>query len=150
MEVPMATTPSQVAFAPAENKRGVFLTVIAVLLAILAVSDFTKTLQHLRDPHLGLVVLGHRFTTVPANVTMGTLFGLMLAVYASGVWRMRRWVLPLSIAYAFYVPVNLVLFWSLHENGHPSVGFILFYLAVSLTGSIGTAIYLSYHRERLS
>jgi hypothetical protein len=52
--------------------------------------------------------------------------------------------------YAFYVPTNLVLFWSLHQLAPPKVGFIVMYLFLSLTGSIGTAIYLAYHRERLS
>ena len=146
----MASTVQAGVTPAAENRRGVFLTVIAVLLAILALSDFTKTLQHMRNPDLGLVVLGHRFTAIPANVLVGTLFGLMLATYSYGIWNLRRWVLPLSIAYAFYVPVNEVLFWSLHNNRPPAVGFIVFYLAVSLTGSIGTAIYLSYHRERLA
>lgn len=143
-------TPAQTDLTPAaERTRGVFLTVIAILLAILALSDFTKTLQHMRNPDLGIVVLGHRFTAFVANVVIGTLFGLMLATYSYGIWHLRRWVLPLSIAYAFYVPVNEVLFWSLHNNHPPTVGFIVFYLAVSLTGSIGTAIYLSYHRDRL-
>lgn len=142
-------TPAQAELNPAQGTRGVFLTVIAVLLAILALSDFTKPLQHIRTPYLGIVVLGHRFTSFAGNVTFGTLFGLFLATYSSGLWRMRRWVLPLAIAYAFYVPVNLVLFWSLHDNPPPTARFIVFYLAVSLTGSIGTAIYLSYHRDRL-
>ena len=56
----------------------------------------------------------------------------------------------LAIVYAFYVPANMVLFWSLHQLPPPTVGFIVVYLFLSLTGSVGTAIYLAYHRERLS
>ena len=62
---------------------------------------------------------------------------------------MRAWVLPLSIVYAFYVPTNMVLFWSLHQLTPPTVRFIVMYLILSLGGSVGTAIYLSYHRARL-
>ena len=76
--------------------------------------------------------------------------GAVVGAYAYGLWKLKRWASPLSIAYAFYVPVNLVLFWSRHPGPEiPPLGFILTYLAVSLTGSIGTALYLAYHRERL-
>jgi len=139
------STPSQPSV-----RRGLFLTIIAVLLAILALSDFTKTLQHLRNPGLGIVVLGHRFTHLAPNLFIGGIFGLMLAAYAYGIWNMRRWVLPISLFYAFYVPVNLVLFWSLHDNPHPTARFILIYLAFALTGSIGTALCLAYRRDRLA
>jgi hypothetical protein len=44
----------------------------------------------------------------------------------------------------------MVLFWSLHQLPPTTVGFIVVYLFLSLTGSVGTAIYLAYHRERLS
>jgi hypothetical protein len=130
--------------------RGTFLTVMAVLFVVLALSDFTKALQYAQDPaHLGLVVLGHRFEGVGKNLAFGSLVGIVLVTYAYGIWKMRAWVLPLSILYAFYVPANMVLFWSLHQLPPPSVGFIVRYLLISLTGSVGTAIYLAYHRERL-
>jgi hypothetical protein len=134
----------------ASSKRGVFLTVIAILFVILAISDFTKVLQHIRTPHLGLVILGHRFVRASANILLGFLFGAFLLIYSYGIWTMKRWVIPLSLFYAFYVPVNEVLFWSLHQLQPPTVGFILFYLFVSLTGSIGTALYLAHHKEQLS
>jgi len=80
---------------------------------------------------------------------VGPLFGMVLLIYAYGIWKMRAWVLPLSLVYAFYVPYNLVLFWFTHTTGPRSIGFIVFYLAIALTGSVGTALYLAYHRERL-
>jgi hypothetical protein len=134
------------------RERGAFLTVMAVLFGVLAVSNFTKALQHLHDPRtLGIVIFGVRFETVPSNLLLGPLMGLLLAAYAYGLWTLRRWVGPLSIAYAFYVPVNLVLFWYRQTGPEiPPLGFILMYLAVSLTGSIGTALYLAYHRDKLS
>jgi hypothetical protein len=135
-----------------ERKRGAFLTVMAVLFAVLALSNATKALQHLRDPKvLGLVMFGVRFETVTANLILGPLMGLVLAAYSYGLWKLKPWVAPLSIAYAFYVPVNLVLFWYRQTGPEiPPLGSILVYLAVSLTGSIGTALYLAYHRDRLA
>jgi len=132
--------------------RGVFLTVMAVLFVVLAISNMTKLLQHMRDPsHLGLVILGYRLQTPLANAVFGPLFGLILLAYAWGIWRMKRWVLPLAILYALYVPWNLVLFWFAHGGDpHRSLRFIVQYLAVAITGSVGTGLYLAYHRERLT
>ncbi len=137
--------------SPAENssKRGAFLTVMAILLVVLAISDFTKILQHHSNPEMGLVILGHKFRGGFSNLTLGSLFGLFLLTYAYGLWNMMRWVIPISVFYAFYVPVNMILFWSLHQLPPPTVRFIVFYLFVSLTGSIGVALYLAFHKDRL-
>ena len=125
---------------------------MVVLFGLLALSNATKALQHLRDPKtLGLVVFGTRFESIAANAVLGPLMGAVLAAYAYGLWRMRRWVLPLSIAYAFYVPTNLVLFWYAQTGPDvPPLRFILAYLAVAFTGSIGTALYVAYHRDKLT
>jgi len=132
------------------ESRGIFLTVMAVLFVVLALSDFTKALQYANNPAVGgLVVFGHKFEGVAINLVLGPLFGMVLLIYAYGIWKMRAWVLPLSLVYAFYVPYNLVLFWFTHTAGPRSIGFIVFYLAIALTGSVGTALYLAYHRERL-
>ena len=135
----------------ASPQRGTFLSTIAVLLALLALSNFTKALQNMGDHTKGLVVFGMRLGTVGLNAVFGPLFGAVIAAYAYGIWRMKAWVLPLSIAYAFYVPTNLVLFWFMHADipRHPLIGMVA-YLAVALTGSVGTAIYLAYHHDRLS
>ena len=59
--------------------RGVFLTVMAVLFVVLAISNMTKLLQHMRDPsHLGLVIFGYRLQTSLANAVFGPLFGAFL------------------------------------------------------------------------
>ncbi|HKN11912.1 MAG TPA: hypothetical protein VJX68_01835 [Candidatus Binatus sp.] len=143
----MADQTPQSARAP----RGWFLTVMTVLFLLLALSDFTKAFQFANNPAIGgLVVLGHKFHGVAHNLVLGPIFGIVLLIYAFGIWNMRAWVLPLSIVYAFYVPVNMVMFWSLHQLPPPTVGFIVMYLFLSLTGSVGTAIYLAYHRERLN
>jgi len=134
------------------RKRGAFLTVMAVLLGVLALSNFTKALQYLRDPtHLGIVILGVRFESVPSNLILGPLTGAVLAAYAYGLWSRTHWVVPLAMVYAFYVPVNLVLFWYRQVGPEiPPLGFILLYLAISLTGSVGTALYVAYHHDRFA
>jgi hypothetical protein len=133
------------------RERGAFLTVVAILFAVLAVSNASKALQHLADPsHLGIVIFGVRFESVLSNVILGPLFGAVLAAYAYGLWTLQPWVAPLSIAYAFYVPLNLVLFWYRQVDPViPPLRFILVYLAIAFTGSIGTALYLAYHRDKL-
>jgi hypothetical protein len=143
----MSETPG----ATSNRSRGLFLTVMAILFVVLAISNITKPLQHIRTPHLGLVIFGYRLQTVLANAIFGPIFGIILLVYAWGIWRMKRWVLPIAIIYAMYVPWNLVLFW--FANGgdpHRSLSFIVRYLLVALTGSVGTGLYLAYHRERLN
>ena len=134
------------------RERGTFLTVMAVLFGVLTISNVTKPLQHVHDPgHGGIVVFGVRASGLATNLVLGPLMGVVLAAYAFGVWNLRRWVLPLSIAYAFYVPVNLVLFGYFHRTGEPpSLAFSVVYLAFALGGSLGTALYLAYHRERLA
>lgn len=134
------------------RERGVILTVAAVLLGILAVSNATKAIQFLQDPsHLGIVIFGVRFESVVSNVILGPLMGAVLAAYAYGLWTLRPWVAPLSIGYAFYVPLNLVLFWYRDLGPEtPPVAGLLAYLAVALTGSIGTALYLAYHHDKLA
>lgn len=134
-----------------ERKRDPFLTAMAILFGVLAVSNFTKAFQFSSDPtHLGIVIFGVRFESFASNLILGPLTGLVLAAYAYGLWTRRRWVLPLSIFYAFYVPVNLVLFWHRDVGPElPPVVGLLGYLAVALGGSIGTALYLTAHRREL-
>ena len=133
------------------RERGPFLTVMAVLFAVLALSNFTKAWQHARDPHLGLVIFGVRSETLGTNLLFGLLLGAVLAAYSWGLWRMKAWVAPLSVVYAFFVPTNLVLFWY-RDMGPtiPPLSFIISYLVIAFTGSIGTALYLAYHRDRLA
>jgi len=131
-------------------KRGPCLTVIAILYGVLALSNVTKALQNARDPsHLGIVILGFRFETFAANVVLGPLLGAFMAAYAYGVWTLRRWAVPLSIVYAFYVPLNSTLFWYMRTGPETSRFFsVLVYSAVGLAGSVGTAIYIAYNRDK--
>lgn len=132
-------------------ERGWFLSVMAVLFLLLAISDFTKPLEFVFPTATsGIVEFGHKFRSVWHTAILGAIFGALFVIYAYGLWNLRRWVLPIAIAYAFYVPFNVVLFNRNHEEGAYSLAFTVIWLAVALTGSIGTAIYLAYNREQLS
>lgn len=133
----------------ARRRRGPFLTAMAVLFGVLAVSNGTKALQHLYNPKtLGLVIFGVRVESLSANLVLGLALGLVLAAYSYGLWTLAAWVRPLSVAYAFYVPTNLALFWYLQTGPDiPPLGFLLAYLAVAFGGSIGTALALAYRRD---
>jgi len=126
------------------------LTVMAVLFTVLAISNATKSLQSLVGAELGIVLFGVRFHGFWWNILLGPILALVPAALAAGLFGMRTWVWPLSAAYAFYVPTNLVLFWFLHpEIERPPVFGILVYLVIALGGSIGTALFLARHRELL-
>jgi len=90
------------------RNRGTWLTTAAVLFGLLAVSNFLKPLQ-IGGERTGFVFFGQRLTGMP-NAIVGPLFGIFLAAYAVGIWRMKRWALPMAWAYAAYVLVNLLLF----------------------------------------
>ena len=131
--------------------RDPLLTVLAVLMGLLAVSNFMKPLAQTMQPEsdAGFVFLGHRLHGL-ANAVMGPLFGLLLATYAYGAWTRRRWVVPLSIGYAGYVVLNLVLFSLAAPPAQvPSLGFMAAYIAVAVGVSAGGAVYLYRNRHRL-
>ena len=135
----------------ADLPRDRVLTVLAVLMGLLAVSNLTKPVSQLLAPqtNAGFVFFGHRMHG-PANAVLGPVFGLVLAAYAYGVWTMRRWVVPLAAAYAAYVIVNLVCF-AMHPatgDDTPALG-LLAYALVAIGVSSGGAIYLHRRREAL-
>src|SRR5579871_2984502 len=90
-----------------QPKRGAMLTIAAILFALLALSDFLKPLTE--DDKTGLVLLGVRLHGV-ADAILAPLLGLILVVYAIGIWRMRRYAMPLGWAYAAFVLMNMILF----------------------------------------
>ena len=90
------------------SPRGRLLTTIAILLAVLALTDFLKPLR-LEGADTGLVFLGQRLTGT-ANLVGGFALGIFLLVYAAGIWGQRGWVVPLAWGYAAYVTLNVLLF----------------------------------------
>jgi len=139
-----------------ETGRDRALTTLAVLMALLAISNFSKPLTQAMDPdgNAGFVFFGRRLHGV-ANAIMGPSFGLVLAAYAYGAWARKRWVVPLAGGYAAYVVVNLVLFLVLFAadpppgSATPLLG-LLAYALVAIGVSAGGAVYLYRNRDRLS
>jgi hypothetical protein len=133
----------------AESSRGPMLTTFAVLFAILALSNFLKPF-HL-DPNAGFVFFGMKTHGI-ANAILGPAFGVLLVAYAIGIWRMRRWVLPIAYAYAVYVVVNLVLY-SIRNSGstgRPSPAFVIIYIVAAVGVSAGGAVLLHRRQHELA
>jgi hypothetical protein len=127
----------------ANSARSGALTILAILFAILAMSDIFKPL-HLEGPTTGLVFFGRRLSGT-RNAVLGPILGIFLLAYAAGIWRMRRYAMYLGSAYAIYVTVNLVLFSA--RNPPPAsrseMIFGIVYIVFALGFSWGTAILLS-------
>jgi len=130
-----------------ESKRGWFLTVSAILFALLALSNFLKPI--LADAHTGFVFFGRRLSGVPNDI-LGPVFGLILVAYLIGIWQMRRFAMPLGWAYAAYVIANTVLFWMHTTNEPPSPAFMVASLVVGLGVPIGSAVVLTHKRAQLT
>ena len=134
----------------ANSRRSGALTLLAILFAILAVSDILKPF-HLEGETTGLVFFGKRLSGTP-DAILGPILGIILLIYAAGIWRMRRYALFLGYAYAIYVTVNLVLFSV--RNPPPAsrndMIFGLFYIVFALVFSWGTAILLTRHKSELT
>jgi hypothetical protein len=134
-----------------DTSRDRLLTTLAVLMGLLAVSNFWKPMAQRFDPggSAGFVFFGTRLHGA-ANAVAGPLFGLLLAVYAYGVWTMRRWVVPLACIYAVYVIANLMLFlMNAPQAEKPPMLGMLVYAAVAIGVSSGGAYLLVRHRDRL-
>ena len=128
------------------------LTILAILIGLLAVSNLAKPIAQATDPagSAGFVFFGHRLHGI-ANAIIGPFFGLVLAAYAYGVWTMKRWVVPLAIAYAVYVVLNLALFAANPPPGDQnSLLFMVAYAAVAIGVSSGGALHLRRSFARLS
>ena len=77
--------------------------VLAVLIALRALTNFTK-------PFGGFVVLGRLMQGFFSTVVVAPAMGLVMLVYAWGLWQARPWARPLAIAYAVWATLNVVLF----------------------------------------
>jgi hypothetical protein len=134
-----------------KRKRGLALTICAIGFGLLAISDLTKPFSQSHDPQAGLVFFGTKLTGT-ADLIIAPLFAALLAIYAIGIWRMKRYAMPMSYAYAAYVFINLLLFVMKHSNPRDRGGlpFMAMYVTVALGVSIGSAVLLTLCREELS
>jgi hypothetical protein len=133
------------------KSRGVVLTIFALLFGLMAVSDFGKPFAH--NPGIGFVFFGTRLSGT-ANMIVAPLFGIMLVIYAYGILAMRKFALPLGIAYAAYVIVNMALF-VVHYHGTPimqehSWAYLVPYPFIAIGVSSGAALLLYRRRDSLA
>jgi hypothetical protein len=133
-----------------EKGRSRLLDVFAVLFAILAISNLLKPLQ-IGGAQTGFVFFGQRLSGT-ANAIAGPLFGIYLLVYAWGIWRRKRFALPMGHAYATYVVLNLIMYTAKNPRP-PGVGPVIFgivYSVVAIGVSVGAAYLLTKHKAELS
>lgn len=131
----------------ANKSRGMLLTILAMLLALMAISNFGKPFAD--HPGVGFVFFGTRLTGT-ANLIVAPIFGMLIAVYVYGILAMRKFALPLGIFYAAYVIVNMPLF-ILKYHGTPvmqehSWAYLVPYPFVAIGVSSGAA-WLLYRRK---
>jgi len=132
------------------ERRGRFLTILAVSFGFLAVSNLLKPLG-LEGETTGLVFLGRRLSGT-ANLVMGPAFGVVLGVYAWSVWNLKRLALPISYAYAAYVVANLSLY-GMREpvaEGPGGIPAFLMYAALAIGASVASAVLLTRRKEQLA
>ena len=127
-------------------KRGPVQTIFAVLFGILAVSNFSKPLGR---GGAGFVFLGTK-TSGLANDILGPAFGLYLLIYVIGIWRQKRWAVPMAWAYAIWVPLNMALFTMKTPQSWQSPAFGLIYMVIAIGVSSGSAILLTQRRAQLT
>lgn len=132
-----------------QAQRGTTLTVFAVLFALLAVSNILKPFQ-IGGDHTGFVFFGERLSGT-ANTIVGPLFGLFLLLYASGIWRMKRFAMPMAHAYATYVLINLGRFAYINprSGGVGETVFLLAYTVVAIGVSVAAAVILTKRKTEL-
>ena len=131
-------------------QRGRALTIFAILFGILAVSNLLKPFQF-GGERTGFVFFGSRLSGT-ANTIIGPLFGIFLAVYAYGIWNMRRFALPMAHAYATYVILNLILF-TFRTPTPDTVGYQIFglvYSAIAIGISVGAAVLITTRKAELT
>jgi len=130
-----------------EKSRGVTLTIFALLLALMAISNFGKPFSH--NPGVGFVFFGTRLSGAP-NMIVAPIFGIILALYAYGILAMRKFALPIGIFYAAYVIVNMPLFLLKYQGTavmqEHSWAYLLPYPFVAIGVSSGAA-WLLYRRK---
>ncbi|HUI24543.1 MAG TPA: hypothetical protein VL403_00550 [Candidatus Kryptonia bacterium] len=123
-----------------------FLRICAVLIALRALTNMSRPF----GAGAGLVFFG-KFLTGTTNVILAPLLGVYMLVLAYGMWGMRRFALPMAIAYAVFVPINMVLFavfQGLPQRWGAS-GYAVFML-VGIALTAGPAWYLARRKAELT
>lgn len=123
------------------------LKTFALLFLLMALSNFLKPFAY--TDTTGFVLFGAR-TSGSLNVVASCSFAVFLLAYAQSIWAEKRRALPLGLAYAAYVLINLVL-WNFRkpEGTETPMLFGVFYLILAIGVSGGAAGILYRVRERL-
>jgi len=87
------------------DKTKVALRVVAALIGLRALTNVFKPF----GAGSGLVFFGTLLSGTP-NLILAPLLGVYMLIYAYGVWSLRRFALPMGIAYGVFVPINIALF----------------------------------------
>ena len=132
-----------------QKNRGVLLTIFAIAFALMAVSNFSKPLK--MSPNVGFVFFGYKLSGI-ANTIVAPIFGLILALYAYGIFAMRRFALPLAHFYATYVILNTLMF-TIRSWGTPAMPPLPFWIGYVIIGAgvpIWSAIILTQRKAELA
>lgn len=132
------------------STRGRALTTFAVLFALLALSNFLKPFR-LEGADTGFVFFGTRLSGA-ANAILGPAFGAYLLAYAAGIWRMKRYAVPMANGYAAYVIINIALFAMKNPTpaGAAYIAFVAVYSIAAIGGSVAAAVLLGRRRADLT
>jgi len=77
---------------------------LAALIALRGLTNFAKPFGG------GFVILGRLMHGGVATTVIAPLVGVVIVIYAYGLWHARAWARPLGIAYAVWATLNVVLF----------------------------------------
>src|ERR1700693_5009774 len=130
-----------------QKKRGALLTIFAIAFALMAISNFSKPFK--MSPNVGFVFFGYKLTGI-GNTIIAPIFGVILAVYAYGIWTMRRFALPIAHFYAIYVILNLLMFTIRNWGNLPPLLGWIGYIVVAVRFSFGSAPLLSHRKPALT
>lgn len=130
-----------------QKNRGAILTVFAIAFALMAISNLSKPFK--MSPNVGFVFFGYKLTGI-GNTIVGPIFGIILAVYAYGIWTMRRFALPIAHFYATYVILNLLMFTIRNREAMPPLLGWIGYIIVAVGFSLGAAIVLTQRKAELA
>jgi len=78
--------------------------ILAVLIALRGLTNFAKPFGG------GFVILGRLMHGGLATTVVAPLVGVVIVVYAYGLWHATPWARPLAVAYAVWATLNVVLF----------------------------------------
>jgi hypothetical protein len=135
----------------AAKSRGVTLTIFALLFLPMALSNFGKPFAH--NPGVGFVFFGTRLSGT-ANMIVAPIFGIILVIYAYAILAMRKFALPLGIAYAAYVIVNMAMFVERYHGSavmqEHSWAYLVPYPFIAIGVSSGAALLLYRRKDSLA